>query len=1074
MRRGLAFGSLIVAILAVGAGPGCTEVVDTAGGADATGDGGGPGWAVQDSTGGGPGGGDTTGGGHDVGPPPDPACVPDPCALLNQACVDGDCVGCKSGYHGVDGFCVPAGDPCDPDPCSPVHKVCINGFCGGCLEGYMDDGAGHCMEPSPCWPNPCTAPVRTWCQVDDEGLALCQCDPGAHDDGFGHCTFDPCMPDPCEPPLTECSAQGPFAVCGCPAGTLPLDGDCVDDPCDPNPCKGYARTVCALDPDDGHVACGCDPGFEAAEAGGCVEGPFVNLEELPEPDGPVEIGHARQLLVDDWLVQSRPGLVRRLHPAVRLDQGWALEADEVADIGRARANGSLVHLDDEARAALPVDDPLRDWPWRLYYMGYRQLYTFDSQPSWLCVAVADDPAGPWERPALLDDPEDPAPHCILRDDGLVTAEITRTPSGWVMSATRLALGAVGVAGMYLYTSDDGVQWTLGNDEQPLVGLATEAVAPGAYARAGDRSRLVRDPADGRWRALLHLPSALLGDARGTQSGKTDPTAGWSLSPDPLTAPAILAPTAFDLSAGRVYGDMTAWRVGSLWLGLVHRRHLECPKKGHVILAASRDGRDWIQVVDEMSPQGDAILPSAQADGQPDSSLATLSGGAPAETDGSWHFLVGGTTHGPCGDTPAPGGIVRLVGRAGGLAGLQATGAEPAKLFTRPLVMAPGAVASTLHLDAFLADKVTVHVEALTDGGVATGVASTVVPAGDHRDAKVSIQPLNAVTAGAFRLRLTFAGGGEVFGFRFADPACSPNPCLDLEIEGKTTCDSSTGQAVCVCDPPTHDDGLGGCTEAACLPDPCTGLHQEGCAEVDGAAVCGCEEGWVVAGGLCVADPCQPADGQPAPCPPPGPAKCSAVDGVATCYCPEGSVAGPTGCLETDARAFVTSLKVDAAQLGGVAGADQLCGSLGAAAGLPGSYGAWLSAPGASASSRFAGGGPWRTWDPDEQLWVSLVAAGLGDLTDGSIAHPLSRTEFGAPVDDKCIAWTGTTADGHAVDPGELTAQACHSWTAVDPPGFALVGLCQQTDATWTEWAPAACDKKLRVYCLELPGVADLE
>ena len=37
--------------------------------------------------------------------------------------------------------------------------------------------------------------------------------------------------------------------------------------------------------------------------------------------------------------------------------------------------------------------------------------------------------------------------------------------------------------------------------------------------------------------------------------------------------------------------------------------------------------------------------------------------------------------------------------------------------------------------------------------------------------------------------------------------------------------------------------------------------------VDGEAVCGCAEGYVLLDGLCVSDPCEPADGSD-PCPPP--------------------------------------------------------------------------------------------------------------------------------------------------------------------------------------------------------------
>ena len=1061
------FAACAVAALSVA----CTAVVDTTD-AEAGDDRFSFDWQLTSGDGSGSPGPGGTGADPDAGPvepPPDPACVPNPCSLLNRVCDDGACVGCLSGYEEVDSFCVPAGDKCDPDPCAIVNKVCVNGFCGGCLPDHIDDGSGNCIEPSPCFPNPCLEPVKTWCKVDDHGLAWCACDPGAHDDGDGNCTFDPCLPNPCEAPLTRCTPLGPFPQCGCPAGTLEQDGVCVDDPCLPNPCTAYAQTICTLD-EALQVVCGCDPGFEPADDGGCVEAPVQNALALPEPEGDVELDDARQMFADDWLVDARPGMVRRLHPTVRLDQGWVLEPDEVADIGRARANGSLVHVPDAAELD---PGPLAGWPWRLYYMGYRQLFTLDfTEPAWLCIAVAESPEGPWERPVLSDDPDDPAPHCVLRDDGLVQAEVTRTDDGWVMSATRLALGDAPSAGLYLYTSPDGSTWEPGVGGEPLVGISGVAVSPGSYARIGVASRLVQDARDDRWLGLWALTSPSLGDARGLQVGGSEPEAAWTLAPDPLTAPAILGPTHNDLTAGRVYGDMTAWRVGSLWLGLVHRRQLDCPKKGHAVLAASRDGEHWIQVLDEVVPNDDTIIPAAFANGQPDSHIATLSGGAPAEVDGLWHFFVGGTTLGPCSDQPAPGGIVRMAVRAGGLAGLQASGGSGNSVTTRPLRMAAGHVGSVLRVDAFVEKKLSVSVEALDHNGIVTAAQAGVFGGGDHRDEALAIVPLNLLTADRFRLRFTFTGGGggELFSFSLSDPLCEGDPCA--EVPGKTTCDSSSGEALCACDPPTHDDGEGGCTTDPCLPDPCTAPHELGCTAVDDAAVCGCEEGWVKGPtDVCQPDPCIPDEGEAAPCPPPGPSHCQALDGLAQCYCPEGSVPGPTGCLEIDPRAFVTSLAVNAANLGGVDGGDQLCNSLASAGELPGEYGAWLSAPGDGAGDRFVGGGPWRTWDPAEALWVQLVAWDLADLTDGTLASPIAWSEFGADPDDKCLVWTGTTASGHpAAD--EVSSGACDAWSSIDPPGYGLAGLCSASDASWTEWAPALCDKALRIYCLQLPEAAN--
>ncbi len=334
--------------------------------------------------------------------------------------------------------------------------------------------------------------------------------------------------------------------------------------------------------------------------------------------------------------------------------------------------------------------------------------------------------------------------------------------------------------------------------------------------------------------------------------------------------------------------------------------------------------------------------------------------------------------------------------------------------------------------------------------------------GRVRDAQVITEPLHSFTAERFRIRFTFLGTGEIFGFRLHDPACTPNPCVE---PGRTVCDSTTGYAICLCNPPTHDDGAGGCTVDPCTPDPCTGPHQVGCTVVGGEAVCGCEDGWVATGGACILDPCLPVGGVQV-CVAPGPDRCKVIDGVPICYCPEGSVESPAGCVETDSRAFVTSLASPGDTLGGVTGADSLCATLANAAGLTGTYKAWLSTPDEDAVDRFANGGPWRTWDDDVQLWTRKVADDIWDLTDGTIDAAINRTEFGAPVLGNCLVWTGTTTDGERSNPDGLGG-TCAGWTSAEE-GFGLAGLCDAADTLWTEWAPALCTKESRFYCFQIP------
>jgi hypothetical protein len=382
----------------------------------------------------------------------------------------------------------------------------------------------------------------------------------------------------------------------------------------------------------------------------------------------------------------------------------------------------------------------------------------------------------------------------------------------------------------------------------------------------------------------------------------------------------------------------------------------------------------------------------------------------------------------------------------------------------------GNTGSILEVDAYSADGIDVQVEALTIVDTSSDVIEVAIAPGNHYYEELDFLPLNAITANRFRLRFTLHGASEVYGFRFADPLCSPNPC---EEPGRTICDSSTGKVLCLCNPPLHDDGQGECTDNPCLPDPCTGPHEQGCEVVDGSPVCGCENGWASVGGVCVTDPCMGVNGV-LPCVPPDPDRCRVLeDGTPECYCPEGSVSGATGCYETDPRAFVTSVLLSGGEIAGLDSADALCNILAAGGELGGDYVAWLSTADGPAAARLGEGGPWRTWDPELTLWTRLVAQDLSDLTDGSLQSPMDRTEVGAAVDAGCQVWTGTVEDGSPMASG-LFAGDCDAWTSGEAGHFSLSGLCTSTDASWTAWSPAQCGKSYRLYCLETSGSAEEE
>lgn len=104
--------------------------------------------------------------------------------------------------------------------------------------------------------------------------------------------------------------------------------------------------------------------------------------------------------------------------------------------------------------------------------------------------------------------------------------------------------------------------------------------------------------------------------------------------------------------------------------------------------------------------------------------------------------------------------------------------------------------------------------------------------------------------------------------------------------------------------------------------------------------------------------------------------------------------------------FITS-QVFNGNLGGLAGADAKCQQLATAAGLGGTYKAWLSDSTTDARDRLTHATvPYRLVDG------TTVANDFTDLTDGSLDAPINRAENGTVVGDR--PWTGTDFAGEHV------------------------------------------------------------
>jgi hypothetical protein len=160
------------------------------------------------------------------------------------------------------------------------------------------------------------------------------------------------------------------------------------------------------------------------------------------------------------------------------------------------------------------------------------------------------------------------------------------------------------------------------------------------------------------------------------------------------------------------------------------------------------------------------------------------------------------------------------------------------------------------------------------------------------------------------------------------------------------------------------------------------------------------------------------------------------------------------------RVFVTSTE-HTGNLGGLSGADTICRQRAQAAGLPGTYKAWLSDGTDSPITRFLtmSPGPYRLVDGTH------VVDGYEDLADGSLDAPINRTETGALVGEDIHTWTNTRANGTDIR-SEHGGDHCANWTPFADGAQGVTGVANATDSTWTFADPYPCTSGLRLYCFQ--------
>jgi hypothetical protein len=161
-----------------------------------------------------------------------------------------------------------------------------------------------------------------------------------------------------------------------------------------------------------------------------------------------------------------------------------------------------------------------------------------------------------------------------------------------------------------------------------------------------------------------------------------------------------------------------------------------------------------------------------------------------------------------------------------------------------------------------------------------------------------------------------------------------------------------------------------------------------------------------------------------------------------------------GAATTGDKTIFATKAMYSGNLGGLLGADAKCQVAANAAGLTGTYKAWLSDSKTTAATRLS-----RTTGSYKLKSGKLVAAGFTALTSGTLAGSINEDETGTVFPSAAEVWTGTNANGSGTG-------GCTDWTATSGT-TPSVGLTSSTTSSWTNTYLQFCDRtNVRLYCLE--------
>lgn len=180
-------------------------------------------------------------------------------------------------------------------------------------------------------------------------------------------------------------------------------------------------------------------------------------------------------------------------------------------------------------------------------------------------------------------------------------------------------------------------------------------------------------------------------------------------------------------------------------------------------------------------------------------------------------------------------------------------------------------------------------------------------------------------------------------------------------------------------------------------------------------------------------------------------------GTAPCTLTLVAAAGVTANFALDPNLVFVTSTASTGNLGGIAGADALCQGRAAAAGLVGTYRAWLSTSTTSALARIGTASGWIRRDGKP------FARTQADLLAGRHLYPVRLTETGADVGVSDF-FQSTNASG------ALSGGTCGDWTLADSSSV-RTGRTSGVGSLFSQGSSTTCAATLRVVCFGIDRAA---